>query len=97
MPDRLAGLLRAAAGVGATLVVRAPVCAGELALPDDDGERAARLVAAVRALGGGVQLRRGGEALRALVRTAPEPAVARLEAALKDRLDPHGVLAGAAR
>jgi len=97
VPDRLADLLRAARDAGATLVARAPVCAGELALPDDDPARAARLVDAVRALGGTLQLRRGGDELRALVRTAPEPAVERLEAALKDGLDPHGVLAGAAR
>ncbi|MBM3681504.1 MAG: FAD-binding oxidoreductase [Actinobacteria bacterium] len=97
VPDRLPGLLRAAAAAGATLVVRAPVCAGELGLPDDDPERAARVVGAVRALGGSVQLRRGGEALRALVHDEPGPAVRRLEAALKDGLDPHGVLAGAAR
>ncbi|MFM9123626.1 MAG: hypothetical protein ACKOSO_00255 [Actinomycetota bacterium] len=51
----------------------------------------------MRALGGSVQLRRGGEALRALVHDEPGPAVRRLEAALKDGLDPHGVLAGAAR
>ena len=39
------------------------------------------------------------EATRAQVeeRFDREPAVERLEAALKDRLDPHGVLAGAAR
>ena len=95
-PARLADLLRLAAAEGCELVARATVCAGELRLPDADPERAARVAAGIRALDGNVQARRG-DGVHAAVRAEPDPAAARIEAALKDGLDPHGVLAGATR
>ncbi len=95
-PSRLADLLRLAAAHDAVLVVRAGVCAGELALPDADPERAGRVAAAVRALGGNVQVRRG-DGLHAALTVDPDPALAGIEDALRRGLDPHGVLAGAAR
>lgn len=91
-PTDLPALLDAVAAVGAALTARAALVAGEALLPDDDPDRVQRLVDDVRALGGTVAPRRGVHAHRAAAH-APDPGVALLEAALRTRLDPAGVLA----
>ena len=61
-------------------------------LPDEDPDRSGRLIAAVRELGGTIQARRGAEAHQ-LATPAHTPGIAELEAAMREQLDPAGVLA----
>jgi glycolate oxidase FAD binding subunit len=91
-PTDLAALLTAVAASGGAFVGRAALVAGEVVLPDADPDRIARLVAAVHTLGGNVTARRTAEAHQ-LAAPAPAAGVAQLEAAMRERLDPAGVLA----
>jgi len=91
-PLQLAPLLAAVAAAGGAFVGRAALVAGDVVLPDLDADRVARVVSAVRDLGGNVQARRGADAHR-LTEHASAPGVAAVEAALRSRLDPAGVLA----
>ena len=91
-PTDLAPLLDAVALVGGTFAGRAALVAGDVLLPDEDPDRSGRLIAAVRELGGTVQARRGAEAHR-LATPAHAPGIAELEAAMREQLDPAGVLA----
>ncbi len=91
-PSDLAALLTAVAEAGGAFVGRAALVAGDVVLPDADPERIARLVAAVHALGGTVQARRT-PAAHELATASPAPAIVTIERALRDRLDPAGVLA----
>jgi glycolate oxidase FAD binding subunit len=91
-PTDLAALLEAVAAAGGTFVGRAALVAGDVVLPDGDPDRIAQFVAAVRGLGGNVSARRTAEAHRLAV-TAPAAGIAQLEAAMRERLDPAGVLA----
>ena len=91
-PTDLAPLLDAVALVGGTFAGRAALVAGDVLLPDEDPDRSSRLIAAVRDLGGTVQARRGAEAHR-LATPAHAPGIAELEAAMREQLDPAGVLA----
>ena len=86
-PTDLAALLGAAADAGGAPGARAALVAGDVALPDADPARVARLATAVRALGGSVQPR--GDAA---VERETAAGVARVEAAVKQALDPAGVL-----
>ena len=91
-PTDLAPLLDAVALVGGTFAGRAALVAGDVLLPDEDPDRSSRLIAAVRGLGGTVQARRGADAHR-LATHAHAPGIAELEAAMREQLDPAGVLA----
>lgn len=91
-PTDLAALLTAVAASGGAFVGRAALVAGEVVLPDADPDRIARLVAAVHTLGGNVTARRTAEAHQ-LAAPAPAAGVAQLEAVMRERLDPAGVLA----
>lgn len=84
-PTELAPLLRLVADAGATFVGRAALVAGDVILPGGDP---LPIADAVRALGGTVQAHRGPAPERVVA-----PAVARVEAAMKQALDPAGVLA----
>ena len=90
-PEHLATLLTVVAATGGQFVGRATLVAGDIVLPDLDPERIARVVQAVRDLGGNVQARRGDEA-HLLAAPTPAPGVATVEAAIKLQLDPAGVL-----
>ena len=87
-PTDLAALLGIAADAGAVFVGRAALVAGDVVLPDADPARVARVADAVRTLGGTVQAHRAA----AVERTAA-PGILRVERAMKDALDPAGVLA----
>ena len=91
-PSELAALLDAVAAAGGSFVGRAALVAGDVVLPDADPDRIARMVAAVRALGGNVTARRTAEAHR-VAAASPADGIAQLEAAMRQRLDPAGVLA----
>ena len=91
-PTDLAALLDAVATAGGAFVGRAALVAGDVVLPDGDPDRIAQFVAAVRGLGGNVSARRTAEAHR-LAAATPPAGVAHLEAAMRERLDPAGVLA----
>lgn len=90
-PEHLGTLLTAIAAAGGLFVGRATLVAGDVVLPDLDPERIAQLVEAVRDMGGNVQARRGVETHR-LATGAAAPGVASVEAAIKQQLDPAGVL-----
>ena len=90
-PEHLATLLAAVAAAGGLFVGRATLVAGDIVLPDLDPERIGRVVQAVRDLGGNVQARRGDETHGLAAHTAA-PGVAMVEAAIKQQLDPAGVL-----
>jgi len=77
--------------VDGQFVGRATLVAGDIVLPDLDPERIGRIVQAIRDLGGNVQARRGEETHRHAATTAA-PGVAIVEAAIKQQLDPAGVL-----
>ena len=91
-PTDLAALLAAVAAAGGAFVGRAALVAGDVVLPDADPDRIARLVDDVRALGGNATARRTVEAHQ-LAAPAPTAGIAQLEAAMRERLDPSGVLA----
>jgi hypothetical protein len=90
-PEHLPTLLAAVAAVDGQFVGRATLVAGDIVLPDLDPERIGRVVQAIRDLGGNVQARRGDETHR-LAATTAAPGVAMVEAAIKQQLDPAGVL-----
>ena len=91
-PTDLAPLLTVVTAAGGRLVGRAALVAGDVVLPDADPARIERLVADVRALGGTVQARRTAEAHR-VAAPLSTPGIAQLETAMRERLDPAGVLA----
>jgi len=90
-PEHLPTLLAAVAAVDGQFVGRATLVAGDVVLPDLDPERIGRIVQAIRDLGGNVRARRGEETHRHAATTAA-PGVAIVEAAIKQQLDPAGVL-----
>lgn len=87
-PTDLPALLGIATDAGGTFAGRAALVAGDVILPDADPARVTRVAAAVEALGGTVQAHRA-----ATIARIPSPGVARVERAVKDALDPVGVLA----
>jgi glycolate oxidase FAD binding subunit len=90
-PEHLPTLLAAVAAVDGQFVGRATLVAGDIVLPDLDPERIGRVVQAIRDLSGNVQARRGDEAHRLAAPNAA-PGAAIVEAAIKQQLDPAGVL-----
>ncbi len=86
-PAALAALLAAVEQAGGVFVGRAALVAGDVVLEDNDPDRVLRLGTAVRALGGNLLARRG-----VVIEQSHTPGIERLTTAMRNALDPAGVL-----